>query len=655
MYKTIGLVAHVDAGKTTFSEQLLYHAKVIKERGRVDHKDTFLDDHTIEKERGITVFSGQATFTYNQSTYYVLDTPGHVDFSPEMERSIQVMDYAIIIISGVEGIEGHTETVWQLLRKHQVPTFFFINKTDRVGADVNRVMEEIRLHLSNKVMDLSGLSQEGEMGDSLIESLAERDEQLLEAYLTNGYDQQLWLQTLKNKIKKNELFPCGYGAAIQDEGIQEFFTVLDQLTESAYSDKDVFAGRVYKVRYEDNGNRVTFIKALRGKLSIREQVNYGNEAQRKLEKVTQMRVYNGHAYENVGYVEAGQLFAVTGLSLAQVGDGLGAISDKTTYDMIPTLKSKVIFDNGIHVKEVLQIFNILDAEDPSLHVEWDDYFQDIHIRVMGVIQLEVLAKIVMERFKIDVSFGEPKILYKETIEAPVNGYGHYEPLKHYAEVHLLIEPAERNSGLLFENKCHPNDLSIGQQNLVHQHLLERQHHGLLTGSPITDIKVTLLTGRAHNKHTSGGDFREATYRALRQGLEKVRNIVLEPFYAFKIKVETDHIGRVMSDIQQAHGTFESPEVIGNYSVITGRAPVATWMHYSTELASFTHGKGTIQLRFIGYEYCHNQEETIQLKSYDKDADPKYTSTSIFCSKGKGYKVPWYKAEEHMHCTINLTK
>ncbi|NYF25582.1 translation factor GTPase family protein [Sporosarcina sp. JAI121] len=645
MYKTIGILAHVDAGKTTFSEQLLYHTKSIKQRGRVDHKDAFLDSHTIEKERGITVFADQASISYNKSTYYIIDTPGHVDFSPEMERAIQVMDYAVIIISASDGVEGHTETVWQLLRKHHVPTFIFINKIDREGTDIENVIQEIRSNLVEDVCDLTLSFHEGIMQEELIEFVAERDEILLETYMESGYDKDLWLETLQKMINANKVFAISSGSALKDIGVIEFFEKLDLLTATSYDDENDFAAQVYKIRHDDSGNRVTFLKSLSGKLSVRDEVGYGDF----MEKVTQIRVYNGSKFKAVDHVHAGELFAVTGLTQASIGDGIGALKEKATFDMIPTLKSKVIFDASIHVKEVLRCFNMLDAEDPSLRVFWDEHFQEIHVHVMGIIQLEVLQQIVIDRFSIHVSFGEPKILYKETIETPITGYGHFEPLKHYAEVHLSIEPADRNSGIHFENVCHANDLSIGHQNLVRSHLFERDHHGLLTGSALTDVKVTLLTGRGHNEHTSGGDFREATFRALRQGLEQAKNVLLEPYYDFKIKVDMDNMGRVLSDIQQAHGSFSAPETIGDKVIIKGRGPVATFMNYSTAFASFTHGKGTLSLLFGGYDRCHNEEQVIERIGYNKEADPEYSSTSIFCAKGKGYPVPWDEAEKAMHC------
>ncbi len=645
MFKTIGILAHVDAGKTTFSEQLLYHTNTIREKGRVDHKDAFMDSHSIEKARGITVFADQAVMTYDDSTYTIIDTPGHVDFSPEMERAIQVMDYAVIIISAVDGVEGHTATVWQLLRKHGVPTFFFINKTDREGANVEAVLQEIRTDLTGNICDLTNSFHDGMMDEALVEFIAERDEMLLDRYLETGYDEEVWLHTLKKLIRDNEIFPCTSGSALNDIGVMEFLKKLHLLTENTYASAGDFAARVYKIRHDESGNRVTFLKSLSGTLHVRDEVTYGDNT----EKITQIRVYNGNSFKSVQEVHAGELFAVTGLAHAAIGDGLGTLKEKQLFDLAPTLKSKVIFEPSVHVKEVLRCFRLLDAEDPSLHVFWDEHFQEIHVHVMGVIQLEVLERIVKERFQFDVSFGVPKILYKETIETAVEGYGHFEPLKHYAEVHLKIEPAARNSGISFGNVCHANDLSVGNQNLVRRHIFEQDHHGILTGSALTDVKVTLLTGRGHHEYTSGGDFREATFRALRQGLEKAKNILLEPYYDFKIKVELDKMGRVLSDIQKAHGHFDPPETIDDKAMISGKVPVATFMDYSTTFASFTQGKGTIQLLVGGYDRCHNEEQVINLIGYNKDADPEYTSASIFCSGGVGHTIPWDEAEKRMHC------
>lgn len=645
MNKTIGILAHVDAGKTTFSEQLLYHTNSIKKRGRVDHQSAFLDSHLIEKQRGITVFADQGIIEYGNSTYYLIDTPGHVDFSPEMERAIQVMDFAIVIISAVEGIEGHTETVWSLLKKHRIPTFFFINKTDRTGADAERVREEIRSQFTVDVCDISSFNGR-DMSEELIEFIAERDEGLLDCFMDKGYQSTLWIEKMQEMIGSCSLFPCAYGSALQDIGVKEFFDRFDRLTKTVYKKDEPFSGRVYKIRYDEMGTRITFIKAKSGTLRVREELKYGNG---EVEKITQIRKYNGIPFQQVNEGYAGELFAVTGLTNAVVGDGVGELLEKAEYELVPTLRSKVVFEPGINKMVALKFFRLLEAEDPSLHVTWEEKLQDIHLHVMGKIQLEVLQEIILERFALHVDFDRPEILYKETIETDTIGYGHFEPLRHYAEVHLQLEPGKRNMGMVFESACHTDDLSIAIQNLIQQHLFEKDHHGILTGSPLTDIRVTLLAGRANNKHTHGGDFREATFRALRQGLEKTRNRLLEPFYSFKIKVDLEQMGRVLSDIQTAHGKFETPETIDDKAILIGEVPVATFMEYSTTLASFTQGKGQLSLTFAGYYPCHNEQEVIDRLGYDKNADPEYTSSSIFCAKGAGYTVPWEKAEAMMHC------
>ncbi|GAA0085781.1 TetM/TetW/TetO/TetS family tetracycline resistance ribosomal protection protein [Clostridium sp. CTA-7] len=647
MKKTIGILAHVDAGKTTFSEQILYHTKSIRNRGRVDHKNSFLDTHNIEKDRGITVFSDQAIFEIDDSTYYLIDTPGHIDFSTEMERALSILDYAILLISGVEGIQGHTETIWNLLRKYNIPTFFFINKMDRTGSELERVIEEINDNLTNDVCYVKSIY---EMSEELIEFISERDEELLEQYLDGNYDKTIWIKELKKLIKENKVFPCLSGSALQDEGIEEFLSIFNELTYTNYDENEEFSGRVHKIRYDNNGTRITFIKAIKGSLKVRDEITYGVDNE-TTEKVSSIRVYNGSKFSTVEKVSAGDIFAVTGITNAMPGEGIGKIREKVEFNMIPTLMSKVVFDNKYNVKEVLGYFRILENEDPALNVLWNETLQEIQVSIMGKIQLEVIKEIALERFNLKIEFGPCEIMYKETIENKTYGYGHFEPLKHYAEVHLKIEPNKRGEGITFENKCHADDLTTGNQNLIKTHIFERPHHGLLTGSPITDIKFNLLTGRAHNKHTEGGDFREATFRAIRQGLEKVNNILLEPYYKFKIDVELDYMGKIISDIQRLNGSFDPPETKLNKVSITGRGPVATFMDYSAEILTFTKGKGSINLIFDGYDICHNSEEVIEKIGYDKNADIEYSSSSIFCAKGQGFVLPWNKVEEHIHCEI----
>ncbi|MDY4253881.1 translation factor GTPase family protein [Clostridium sp.] len=647
MKKTIGILAHVDAGKTTFSEQLLYHTNSIRNRGRVDHKNSFLDSHNIEKERGITIFSDQAIFEIGDSKYYLIDTPGHIDFSSEMERALSILDYAILVISAVEGIQGHTYTIWSLLKKYNVPTFFFINKLDRTGANLEKVLEEIREDLTSDICYINKLNN---LEEELIEFISERDDNLLERYLNGDYNEMEWIYNLKKLIKERKIYPCLSGSALQDDGIEEFINIFNQLSFSEYKENDNFSGRVYKIKHDNNGTRLTFIKILKGSLKVRDELSYGkgNEIS---EKISGIRIYNGSKFSTVDKAIAGDLVAVTGLSMFKAGDGIGEIKDNIIFNMTPTLKSKVIFDDSYNIKDVLRYFKILESEDPALNVIWNEAVQEIQISIMGKIQLEVLKEVLDERFNLKIDFGPCEIMYKETIDNMSYGYGHFEPLKHYAEVHLKLEPNNRGEGITFENKCHADDLTTGHQNLIKTHIFERNHHGLLTGSPITDIKFTLLTGRAHNKHTEGGDFREATYRAIRQGLEKCENVLLEPYYKFKIDVDLEYMGRVISDIQRLNGTFNSPETKLSKVTIIGRGPVATFMDYSAEILTFTKGKGSINLIFDGYDICHNQEEVIDKLEYDKNADIEYSSSSIFCSKGQGFVVPWMKVEEYLHCEI----
>lgn len=647
MKKTIGILAHVDAGKTTFSEQLLYHTNSIRNRGRVDHKNSFLDSHNIEKERGITIFSDQAIFEIGDSKYYLIDTPGHIDFSSEMERALSILDYAILVISAVEGIQGHTYTIWSLLKKYNVPTFFFINKLDRIGANLEKVLEEIREDLTSDICYINKLNN---LEEELIEFISERDDNLLERYLNGDYNEMEWIYNLKKLIKERKIYPCLSGSALQDDGIEEFINIFNQLSFSEYKENDNFSGRVYKIKHDNNGTRLTFIKILKGSLKVRDELSYGkgNEIS---EKISGIRIYNGSKFSTVDKAIAGDLVAVTGLSMFKAGDGIGEIKDNIIFNMTPTLKSKVIFDDSYNIKDVLRYFKILESEDPALNVIWNEAVQEIQISIMGKIQLEVLKEVLDERFNLKIDFGPCEIMYKETIDNMSYGYGHFEPLKHYAEVHLKLEPNNRGEGITFENKCHADDLTTGHQNLIKTHIFERNHHGLLTGSPITDIKFTLLTGRAHNKHTEGGDFREATYRAIRQGLEKCENVLLEPYYKFKIDVDLEYMGRVISDIQRLNGTFDPPETKLSKVTIIGRGPVATFMDYSAEILTFTKGKGSINLIFDGYDICHNQEEVIDKLEYDKNADIEYSSSSIFCSKGQGFVVPWMKVEEYLHCEI----
>lgn len=686
--QTIGLFAHVDAGKTTFAEQLLYISSSIGRRGRVDHQDAFMDRHEIERARGITVFADQAILSWNGKTYDLIDTPGHVDFSAEMERALSVMDYAVLLISAVEGVEAHTETVWQLLEKNNIPTLFFINKTDREGADVGAVLQDIKRNLTTEACDFTNTNLLETWTEEQIAWLAERDEEIMEQYIEGSFDlekdtprlRQSWTQ----KFQAGQCFPCLAGAALSGVGVEDFLNVLNEVTEPIQSEngkvygseeqqeQPPFIGKVYKIRYDKQGVRYTYMKALSGSLKIRDTLSYDTPTGSMHEKVTKIVLLHGEEQEAVQLVEAGSLFAVCGLTALPAGVMVGSqlldtdgdtddvnpnavtssnavtAQNRSNYELEPALRARVVIVSQHHSRVVWSYFCMLNDEDPALGASWHEETGEIHILVMGMIQLEVLTQIVQERFGVSVRFDHPEIIYKETITTSVMGYGHFEPLGHYAEVHLKLEPGELGSGIVVHNRCHPNDMAIGYQNLVLQHVLEQEHHGILTGSGLTDVKVTLMTGRVHVKHTSGGDFREATYRALRQGLEKAESVLLEPYYTVKIKIELDQVGKIMQDIQQAHGQFDAPDLTDTHAIITGIVPVSAWLDYGTQLAAYSQGRASMSLKMAGYRPCHQAQKVIERIAYRKDADPAYTSTSIFCAKGQGYSVPWDEAEELMH-------
>ena len=647
MKKTFGIFAHVDAGKTTFSEQILYYTKSIRKKGRVDYKEAFLDSQKVEKERGITVFSDVGTFSYDGDTYYLIDTPGHIDFSPEMERTLSILDYAILVVSAVEGIQGHTETLWNLLKNRKIPTFIFINKIDRVGADVNKVYQQLKRRFSEDICLLSNNSLTN-LSDEEIEFIAGKDEELLNLYFEDNYNNQLWINKLKFLVKERQIFVASSGSALLDQGVKEFLDIFNKLTMTNYELADIFTGKVFKIRYDEKGTRITYIKALSGLLKVKDELVYNLNGEEIREKVNEIRAYNGVKYEIKDVASAGEVFAVTGISNMKAGMGIG-IEDSTEEEMIPTLTAKVLYDSTVNIKEVLKYLKILESEEKTLNVQYDEILKEMHINVMGKIQLEVLKEIIQERFNLNVEFDKPEILYKETIGNEVNGYGHFEPLRHYAEVHLKLLPGVRGEGIVFENRCHNDYLTPGQQNLIKTHIFEKKHRGILTGSEIDDIKVILITGRAHIKHTEGGDFREATKRALRQGLDSAENILLEPYYNFKIEVDNQLLGRVLSDVQKMNGTFNEQQSVGDRVIITGRGPVATFMDYSLEFQALSKGKGGLSLMYGGYDVCHNAEEVIERIGYNKDADPEYTSSSIFCAKGVGYSVKGDEVVNYMHC------
>jgi small GTP-binding protein len=654
MKKTIGILAHVDAGKTTFSEQILYNTGSIRNLGRVDHQTSALDINEIEKRRGITIFSEQGTFTYNNDLYYLIDTPGHMDFSAEMERALSVLDYAILLISGGESVQAHTTTLFKLLRTYKIPTIIFINKADMNIFNLDNIMYDIKNKLTDDIIHIKSIDGINNLDESLTEFIAERDEEFMESYLEENYTAEKLRNTIIKLFKKQSIFPVLTGSALKGEGISNFLDVFSIITPTDYEEiqDKTFRGKVFKIRHDEKGNRITFIKALEGRLRVREDFIFGNEDDSFSEKVTEIRIYNGAKYENKNEVVAGDIFAVMGLKSAKCGTILETdkiidqIEDK--HYLNPALQAKVNIMDDTDITKCLEKLRILEAEDPMLSVTYDNESNSILVSIMGKIQLEVLEQVIASRFNIAVTFEKPQVQYRETIKDAVIGFGHFEPLRHYAEVQLKLEPRPIGAGISFSSQCHVDTLALNFQKLIRSHVFEKIHKGVLTGSPITDINIVLLNGRAHQKHTEGGDFREATYRAIRQGLEKAEAILLEPFYKFEINIEEVYLGRVISDIQKLRGSFEPPIQNGSSVCIRGRGPVESFMDYSMELISFTKGTGSISFIYDGYDICENAEDVIQRIGYDKDRDVNNTSSSVFCSKGVSFTVPWYEAEQYMH-------
>ena len=644
MKKNIAILAHVDAGKTTFSEQLLYNRGVIRNRGRVDDGTTLLDTNEIERQRGITVFADQAAFSYGKNTYTLIDTPGHIDFTPETERALQAADYAICVLSAVEGIQGHTETLWRLLDQYQVPVFFFLNKTDREGADPAAVRKDLADRFSISCPNLHmGLS-----APQTIEALAESDETLLELYLNGQGTAPCFLQETIKAVKERRIFPCMEGSALLNLGIDSFFAVLDALTETSFQTDASFGALAYKIRHDAKGNRLTFLKITSGVLHVKDAVTSPTG---EIQKVNEIRFYNGEKFTPADRAEAGDLCAVTGLSFTRPGEGIGVCQQKIDFSVTPLLTAKVRFDPSLSPTEVQQAFEFLADEEPMLGTVWNEKLQELQVRIMGTVQTEVLCALVPKRFGFPVAFDSCKVLYKETIAAPVTGCGHFEPLKHYAEVHLRLAPGPRGSGIQFDSICPTDVLDKNWQRLIRTHVFEKEHLGVATGAPITDISITLCTGRAHIKHTEGGDFREATYRAIRQGLMQAETVLLEPVYRFSITVPADLIGRVMADIQRMSGNFQPPESRRSGLCLTGTVPVSEAMEYPKEFLSFTKGHGTISTVFGGYQPCHNAAEVIENAAYQPESDLENTPDSVFCSHGSGYGVKWFDAPKHMHCKV----
>ena len=635
---SIGILAHVDSGKTTLSESLLYITGRIKKQGRVDHGDTALDTNKIEKDRGITIFSKQAVATYGNTQFYFIDTPGHVDFGAEAERTLQILDCRILIVSSLDGIQNHTVTLWKLLQDYNIPTFIFVNKMDLPGADKNFVIGDIRKNFGSDCIDCSsGLP---------FEEIASCDIKTIEEYLETGF---LKDESVTNLIFARKLFPCFFGSALKNEGVEEFIKFIEKHTPNI-TYKENFGGKVYKIAYDRQGNRLTFLKITGGSLTVKESVTYDDRnGEKHTDKINGIRIYTGEKFDSRQKINAGDVCAVTGLTATYRGQGLGFEKNNDTRALQAIFSYKVIFDQNKHdVRNVLMNLRKLEEEEPQLHVLWNEETKSININLMGKIQLEVIKSLFYQRFGTEISFDAGSVLYKETIKNTVEGVGHFEPLRHYAEVHLLMEPGEPNSGIQTETLCSEDKLDKNWQRLIITHITEKAHLGVLTGSPITDIKITLVNGRAHQKHTEGGDFRQATYRAIRNGLMQAENVLLEPWYSFEITVPTELSGRVMTDVTKMGGEFSSPVTEGENAVISGKAPVSEMNSYNYRLTDFSRGKGKISLRFNGYRPCHNREKVIEEKGYNPENDVDNPRDSIFCSHGAGHVVKWYDVPQNMH-------
>ncbi len=634
----LGILAHVDSGKTTLSEAMLYRAGVTRRLGRVDHKDAFLDTDALEKARGITIFSKQALLTAGDTDITLLDTPGHVDFSTETERTLQVLDYAVLVVSGTDGVQSHTETLWRLLRRYHVPTFVFVNKMDLPGMERQELLAQLNRRLGEGFVDFGAEQADRD------EALALCDENLMDRMLDAG---QLQDADLIPAIARRHVFPCWFGAALKLEGVDALLDGLDRYTRPAPA-LEAFGAKVFKVSQDEQGARLTWLRVTGGELKVKAQLTGEADGEPWAEKANQLRLYSGAKYTLTEAIGPGQVCAVTGLTKARPGEGLGAERDSDLPVLEPVLSYQVLLPEGADVHAALGKLHRLEEEEPQLHVVWNETLGEIHVQLMGEIQLEVLRSLLAERFGLEVEFGPGGILYKETITEPMEGVGHYEPLRHYAEVHLKLEPLPRGSGMQFAADCREEVLDKNWQRLVLTHLEEKQHLGVLTGSPLTDVKITLIAGRAHLKHTEGGDFRQATYRAVRQGLMLAKSQLLEPWYAFRLEVPAENIGRAMSDIQRMEGTFDPPESGEETAVLTGFAPVSTMRSYPMEVVSYTRGRGHLSLTLDGYRPCHNAQEVIAAIGYEPEHDLENPADSVFCAHGAGFVVPWDQVRSHMH-------
>ena len=654
----IGILAHVDAGKTTLSEELLYLCGEIRKIGRVDHGDAFLDTYELEKERGITIFSKQALLKTENMEVTLLDTPGHVDFSAEMERTLQVLDYAILVINGMDGVQSHTMTLWRLLERYQIPTFLFVNKMDQQGTDHDALLNDLKQHLHENCVDF-GRTQDTDYGmyeltPEQLENIAVCEEDLLETYLETDIVED---RDIVRLIVQRKIFPCYFGSALKEKGVKDFWNGVQKYTAEPKRPME-FGAKVFKIARDEQGNRLTYMKITGGNLKVKTLLSSNSNGQslpgRKAEeaaweeKADQIRLYSGAKYELTSEAEAGTVCAVTGLTRTYPGEGLGIEQESELPILEPVLNYQIILPDDCDPHQMLQKLRQLEEEEPQLHILWDSQFSEIHAQLMGEVQIEILKKLIWDRFHVAVEFGAGSIVYKETVAEPVEGVGHFEPLRHYAEVHLLIEPGEPGSGCQFFTACSEDVLARNWQRLILTHLEEKEHIGVLTGSPLTDVQITILTGRAHAKHTEGGDFRQATYRAVRQGLRKARNILLEPYYEFRLEVPAEMIGRAMADVQKMQGTFDAPEVEGKTAILKGTAAVAQMRDYQKEVVSYTHGTGKLFCSLKGYAPCKNQDEVVQNIGYDPEADLENPTGSVFCAHGAGFVVPWDQVEAYMH-------
>ena len=657
----LGILAHVDAGKTTLSEALLYETGKIRFLGRVDHQDAYLDTYSQERERGITIFSKQAQLDSNGMKITLLDTPGHVDFSAEMERTLQVLDYAILVISGTDGVQGHTRTLWRLLNHYQIPAFIFVNKMDLAGADQDGIQKQLKSQLSEGCVDFSRvLTADDSEGKTHIQTFYEEiamcSDALLDSYMEKG---TITENEIREAIEKRVLYPCFYGSALKSEGVKTLLEGVRLYARGVYEKAKTgnaaeasFGALVYKIGRDQRGTRLTHIKVTSGTLHVKDKVTYKSKGNLLEEKIDQIRIYSGEKYELADCVQAGEICAVTGLDQTYPGMGLGANPAVTMPILQPVLNYQIIVPQGVNPAELMRNLKQLEEEDPQLNILWNEQLQEIHAQLMGQVQMEVLGRMIEERFQVKVTFGPGNIVYKETIAKPAEGVGHYEPLRHYAEVHLWMEPGEPGSGISVFSDCSEDVLDLNWQRLIAAHIQEREHPGVLTGSAITDMKFTIVAGRAHQKHTEGGDFRQATYRAIRQGLKSTESVLLEPVYEFSLEVPSEQIGRAMTDIRNRFGKHNAPEYISrdgkDVAILSGTAPVATMQDYMTEVHSYTKGTGRLTLVLKGYDVCHNSEEVVERIGYESEADTANPTGSVFCAHGAGFLVSWDEVPNYMH-------